>query len=257
MNAGFSAAAGKNIFGTIAGLTPKTFSDGKTSQVAECPDEYGDTAAHDVFGEVIAPSVEFVVTAAIAKTTTLVTLGSIHSVTVGGATKKVMLTTCVVTTSANNPPTVSLSGVEVESGATAKRTYPVKIDLLPRSKAQDVAGAFTASSKFTQITTTFSVDPHVQTVSGVPVASDASHGKVEVAATMTDGDGTGAITAAPTGGFTVTAAPAESDPDANYITRTATATKFMAGTEGTVSAPNPNAGGTGGTGGTGGSTGQA
>ncbi|MGN0828019.1 MAG: hypothetical protein ACI4QD_08855 [Kiritimatiellia bacterium] len=234
MNAGFSAAAGKNIFGTIAGLSPKTFSDGKTSQVAECPDEYGDTAAHDVFGEVIAPSVEFVVTAAISKSTTLCVLGSIHSVEIGGVTKKVMLTICAITTSANNPPTVSLSGVEVEAGATAKRTYAVNVDLLPRSKAQDVAGAFTASSKFTQITTTFSVDPHVQTVSGVPVASDASHGKVEVAATMTDGDGTGTITAADAGGFTVTAVPAESDPDANYITRTATATKFLAGTEATT-----------------------
>lgn len=244
MNAGFSAAAGKNIFGTIAGLTPKTFSDGKTSQVAECPDEYGDTAAHDVFGEVIAPSVEFVVTAAIAKNTTLCVLGSIHSVEIGGVTKKVMLTNCTITTGANNPPTVSLSGVEVEAGATAKRTYAVNVDLLPRSKAQDVAGAFTASSKFTQITTTFSVDPHVQTVSGVPVASDASHGKVEVAATMTDGDGMGTITAAPGGGFIVTAVPAETDPDANYITRAATATKFLAGTEArTVSAQNQDTNG--------------
>lgn len=244
MNAGFSAAAGKNIFGTIAGLTPKTFNDGKTSQVAECPDEYGDTAAHDVFGEVISPSVEFVVTAAISKNTTLCVLGSIHTVEIGGVTKKVMLTTCAITTGANNPPTVSLSGVEVEAGATAKRTYAVNVDLLPRSKAQDVAGAFTASSKFTQITTTFSVDPHVQTVSGVPVASDASHGKVEVAATMTDGDGTGTITAADAGGFTVTAVPAETDPDANYITRAATATKFLAGTEATtVSAQNKDTNG--------------
>lgn len=232
MNKGFSAAADKNIFGTIAGLTPKTYNDGKTSNVAECPDEYGDTAAHDVYGEVLAPSVEFVVTAAIAKTTTLCVLGSIHDH--GG--KKIMLTTCAVSTGANNPPTVTLSGVEVEAGATAKRTYAVKIDLTPRSKAQDVAGAFVASSKYTQINTTFSVDPHVQTVAGTPVASDASHGKCEVQATMTDGDGTGTITAAPTGGFTVTAAPAESDPDANYITRTGTATKFLTGTEGAAAA---------------------
>ena len=43
------------------------------------------------------------------------------------------------------------------------------------------------------------------------------------------GDGT--ITAASAGGFTVTASPAETDPDANYITRAATATKFLTGTE--------------------------
>ena len=39
------------------------------------------------------------------------------------------------------------------------------------------------------------------------------------------------ITGASGGGFTVTAAPAETDPDANYVTRSATATKFLAGTE--------------------------
>jgi len=228
MNNGFSAAADKNIFGTIAGLSPKTYNDGKTSSVAECPDEYGDTVAHDVYGELLNPSVEYVVTAAIAASTTLVTLGSIHTI----GQKKVMLTTCAIKTAANTPPTVTMSGVEVESAATAKRTYAVKIALTPRSKAQDVAGAFTASSKFTAIDTTFSIDPHVQTVGGTPVVSDASHGKCEVSATMTDGDDTGTITAAAAGGFTVTAAPAESDPDANYITRTATATKFLAGTEG-------------------------
>ena len=230
MNKGFSA--GEDYFGPITGLHAKNSNDGKTSQLAECPDEYGDTAAHDVYGEVIAPSVDYVVTGKITKSTTLVTLGAI--VTVGA--KKVMLVACVVTTSANTPPTVTISGVEVEPGATAKRTYDVKIDLSPRSKAQDVAGAFTASSKFTSITTTFSVDPHVQTVAGAPVASDASHGKCEVTVTMSDGDGTGEITASSTGGFTVSAVPAESAQDATYISRTATATKFLTGTEAAASA---------------------
>lgn len=227
MNDGFSAAV--DYFSPNAALQAKSSSDGKTSSVAECPDEYGDTAAHDVHSELLNPSVEYVVKGAITKATTLCTLGSIHTID----EKKVMLTTCVVTTGANNPPTVALSGVEVETGATAKRTYDVKIDLKPRSKSQDVAGAFTPSSKFTNIVTTFSVDPHVQTVAGVPVASDASHGKCEVAATMTDGDGTGTITAAQAGGFTVTAVPNENDQDANYITRAATATKFLTGTEAT------------------------
>ena len=229
MNDGFSAA--EDYFSPNAALEAKSSKDGKTSSLAEAHNDCGDTVAHDVYGELLNPSVEYVVKTAITKSTTLVTLGSIHTV----GTKKVMLTSCVVTTSANNPPTVTLSGVEVEATATAKRTYPVKIDLLPRSKAQDVAGAFTASSKFTQITTTFSVDPHVQTVGGTPVASDASHGKIEVAATMTDGDGTGSITAATAGGFTLTTVPSEDAPDAGYITRSATATKFLTGEEASTS----------------------
>ena len=224
MNNGFSAPV--NYWGSIDGLTPKSSSDGKTSSVAEAPNEYGDTAAHDVYGEVLAPSTEYAVTDEVDLSD--IELGSIHTY---NTTKKLMLTQVQINTQAGNPPTVSISGVEVESDATAKRTYALTGTLTPRSKAQDVCGAFTASTNFTQINTTASVDPHVQTVGGVPVASDASHGRIEVQATMTDGAGNGAITAASGGGFTVTASPAETNPDANYITRAATATKYLTGTE--------------------------
>ena len=223
-NNGFSAPV--NFWGSITGLTPKSSSDGKTSSVAEAPDEYGDTNAHDVYGEVLNPQTEYAVTDEVDLSD--IELGSIHTY---NTNKKLMLTQVTVNTQAGNPPTVTISGVEVEAGATAKRTYPCEGTLTPRSKAQDVAGAFTASNKFTQINTTFAVDPHVQTVKGVPVASDASHGRIEVQATMTDGAGNGTITAASGGGFTVTASPAETDPDANYVTRAATATKYLTGTE--------------------------
>ena len=226
-NAGFSAPV--NYWGSIDGLTPKSSSDGKSSSVAEAPNEYGDTAAHDVYGEVLAPSTEYAVTDEVDLSD--IELGSIHTIGTGAAAKKLMLTQVQINTQAGNPPTVTISGVEVENGATAKRTYALSGTLTPRSKAQDVCGAFTASANFTQIQTTAQVDPHVQTVGGVPVASDASHGRIEVQATMTDGAGTGTITAASGGGFTVTAAPAETDPDANYITRAATATKYLTGTE--------------------------
>ena len=230
-NAGFSAPV--NFWGTINGLTPKSSGDGKTSSVAEAPNEYGDTAAHDVYGEVLAPSTEYAVTGAV--DLSQIVLGSIHSYTIGDGgsaeTKKLMLTTVAITTQAGNPPTVTISGVEVESNATAKRTYALTGTLTPRSKAQDVCGAFTASSNFTQINTNAAVDPHVQTVGGVPVASDASHGRIEVQATLTDPAGDGTITAASAGGFTVTASPAETAPDANYITLAATATKYLIGTE--------------------------
>ena len=227
MNNGFSAPV--NYWGAIDGLTPKSSSDGKTSSVAEAPNEYGDTAAHDVYGEVLAPSTEYAVTGEVDLSD--IVLGSIHTIGTGAAAKKLMLTQAAISTQAGNPPTVTISGVEVEATATAKRTYALTGTLTPRSKAQDVCGAFTASANFTQINTNAAVDPHVQTVGGVPVASDASHGRIEVQATMTDPTGNGAITAASAGGFTVTASPAETDPDANYITRAATATKYLIGTE--------------------------
>ena len=227
MNNGFSAPV--NYWGSIDGLTPKSSSDGKTSSVAEAPNEYGDTVAHDVYGEVLAPSTEYAVTGEVDLSD--IVLGSIHTIGTGAAAKKLMLTQVQISTQASNPPTVTISGVEVEATATAKRTYALTGTLTPRSKAQDVCGAFTASANFTQINTTAAVDPHVQTVKGVPVASDASHGRIEVQATLTDPTGNGAITAAQAGGFTVTASPAETDPDANYITRAATATKYLTGTE--------------------------
>ncbi len=226
-NAGFSKAV--NYWGTIAGLTPKSSGDGKTSSTAEAPNEYGDTAAHDVYGEVIAPQTEFAVTGTVNLSN--IVLGSVHDVGSGATAKKIMLTSVSISTQAGNPPTVTISGVEVEATAMARRTYALTGTLTPRSKAQDVCGAFAASEKFTQINTTAQVDPHVQTVAGTPVASDASHGRIEVQATMTDGSGDGVISAATSGGFTVTAAPAETDPDANYVTRAATATKFLTGTE--------------------------
>ncbi len=236
-NQGFSAA--RNYFGDIAGLVPKSSQDGRTSQVAECPDSYGDTVAHDVYGDVIAPSVEYAVVDAITAQTQFPALGSVHAVETGGQTVKVMVTTIVVTTGAGNPPVVTVSGQQVEADATAKRTYPVVLanGLKPRSKAQDVCGAFAASDAFSGVTTTFSIDPHIATVTGEPVASDASHARVEVAATLVDGTGEATIEAAADSGFTVTALPGESRPDAGYIERTATATKFLnAATEGVADA---------------------
>lgn len=226
-NKGFSAPV--NYWETITGLTPKSSGDGKTSSVAEAPNAYGDTIAHDVYGEVIAPHTEYAVTGNVDLSN--IVLGSIHNFGTGLTAKRLMLTQVAISTQAGSPPTVTISGVEVESDVTEKRTYACSGTLTPRSKAQDVAGAFTADEKYTQINTTFAVDPHVQTVGGKPVASDASHGRVEVAATMTDGTGEATVTASDSGGFTVTASPAETDPDAGYITRAATATKYLIGTE--------------------------
>ena len=223
MNAGFSAPV--SYWGSIAGLTPKSSSDGKTSQMAEAANEYGDTAAHDEYGELLAPSTEYVVTGVV--DLSAFALGSIGT----WNTHKIMLTQVQVNTQAGQPPTVTFSGVEVDSCATKKRYYPMSGMVSLRSKAQDIVGAFTASAAFTQINTTFSVDPHVQTVAGAPVAADCSHGRVEVQATMTDPTGAATITAASGSGYAITAATAESNPDAGYQTKTATATKFIAGSE--------------------------
>ena len=114
-NNGFSAPV--NYWGAIAGLTPKASSDGKTSQLSEAPNEYGDTAAHDEYGETLAPSVEYAVTGNVDLSN--IVLGKIFTYPASGNNqKKIMLTTAAFNMQAGSPPTVTLSGVEVQSGAT-------------------------------------------------------------------------------------------------------------------------------------------
>ena len=64
-------------------------------------------------------------------------LGKVYTFGTSNA-KKLMLTQCQVNTQAANPPTVTISGVEVESSATDKRLYELEGTLTPRSRAQDV-----------------------------------------------------------------------------------------------------------------------
>jgi len=226
-NAGFSAA--KEYFGSISGLQAKESSDGLSGSVAEAANAFGDTIAHDEYAQYMHPSVTYAVTGAVS---TLPALGSI--VTYSTGSKKFMVTQIAVTTSAGQAPTLTISGEEVPSTITEKRTYAVSASVAARCKAQDVASAFTAPGQaatwdFTSITTTWSVDFVNQSVAGVIVAACATHGRVEANATITDPSGSATLTAA--SGWTITSPAANSSPDEGYVTLTATATKWITGTE--------------------------
>ena len=227
-SSGFSAPT--NYWGTITGLTPKSSNKGAQNSVAEAKNAKGDVVASDTFGQTLAPSVDFVVTDDFENTNNVILLGKIFSFEIAsGTTRKFMLTQVVVTTSAGTPPTVTISGVQVENAATTKRTYPISLNLSPRSKAQDVAGAFTGNVKFTQIVTTFSVDPVVQTVGGWPVSSDCANGKVEVAGSFVYSS-TSQSWGKANGWDTITQVD-ESAPDGDYIARSLTCTKYLSGTD--------------------------
>lgn len=211
------------------GLRIKSSQDGATGQEAEASNEYGDTVAHDEYGQVLAPSCEYAVIDDVDLSD--IALGKIVTKSVGGVSKKFMITQVQINTSAGGAPTVSVSGVEVDSAAVDRRTYELPGTLSPRHKSQDPFGALTADAKFTQINSTAAVDAHVQTVTGAPVFADASHCVLTVQATMTDHTGSASITAATNGGFEITAPEAMSNPDSGYIERTATLTKYLTGTE--------------------------
>lgn len=227
MNAGFSAAT--NYWGTITGLTPKSSQDGATSSLAEAPDSNGDTAYFDVYGEVIAPQTEYAVTGDVDLSDII--LGSIHTVGSGASEKKVRLVSVAINTSAGEVPTVTITGEQVEATATASKTYALAGTLTPRCAAQDVFGALASNTAYTQINSTASIDSHIATVGGNPVASCYCHGKIEVNVTLTDGAGNQTIEAATGGDFAITTAVSSTAPDAAYITRTATLTKFIEGEE--------------------------
>ena len=217
-NAGFSAPlSGK--FPSVAGLKAKESEAGVASSLATAVNNVGDVVASDVYGETENPSCTFVVE----------TDADLSAISLGSVTGGIMLTQVVVTTQAGEHPTVQMSGVKIEEGGSAQRTYPLSGTVKARSKAQDIAGAFSASEKMTSCTTTFSVQPHMATVKGVPVASDCSDGRCEVNATLTDPDGS--ATLEPTGSFVVSSAATSTQPDSDYVSVTCTAVKFLTGSE--------------------------
>jgi len=237
-NAGFSAK--KNYWG-LTGLSIKTSNDGNSASVAEAVNEYGDPTYRDIFGQTLNPSVEYLVIGSFNLAS--IALGTVVTFGTGASAKKLMMTQVVVKTAAGELPTITVSGVQVESEASSRRTYSLLGTVLPRARAQDVAGAFTSSTNFREVTTTFAITPHVQTVAGNPVASDGSHGTVEVSVSTSDPTGEFSFTAAT--GWDITGVQTENSPDADYISKTATATKSLTGTEPSSRSASQNLGASG------------
>ncbi len=227
-SSGFSAPI--NYWGTIAGLTPKSSSRGGSHSVATAANALADVVAFDRIGGTLNPTVEFAVTAAFTNQNTPILLGKVVEYTVNNVTSKLMITQVVVRTAAGTPPTITVSGVQVENGATTKRTYPVAMSVAPRSKAQDVATAFSlASVSLNSCETTFSIEPVVQTIGGWPAVHDVTNGKVEAVATIIQATSGGSW--GKSDGFDVFMLGDENRQDAAYISRNITSIKYLSGTD--------------------------
>lgn len=229
MNGGFSA---KIDWFSLAGdsLAITGSSDGRSNQTAEAVDENGDVSARDIYGDKVAPSAEYILKAAM---TALAALGTVTSVTYGSTTKKVMLTQITVTTTQSAIPTISASGVEVESGASTKRTYATgTIALACRSRAQDIISAITATNAdLNSATFTFSITPVIgETATDGVVASDNCKGQVVASYSFVQTGATDATFTAKTG-YAVTAVPSATRNDGSYIEWSVTATGDLTGTD--------------------------
>lgn len=225
-NAGFNAAT--DIFSMGANWKVQSNSMNPSGSVAECPNSMNDVTHRDAYGVRIAPSAEYTL---IADVEELPDLGSIVTID----TKKVMITQISIKTAKGAAPTASVSGVEVESGATAKRTYSCgEIELSARHRAQDILGFLgsTTPTTLTESTFTFSVQPSLAEPQGTVYNSDCGDGRV--VAQFTHTSGTGAPPSAPTvsGTAQVLSEPvSKTSPENDYVTVSYAVTDSLTGTD--------------------------
>lgn len=224
-NAGFNAAT--DIFSMGAKWKVQSSATNASGSVGECPNSLGDTTHRDSYAQRIAPSAEYT---CIDDVDELPDLGTIVTI----ETKKVMITQIAVKTAKGAAPTASVSGVQVEDGATtAKRTYSCgEIALSARHRAQDILGLLgeTTPTTLTESTFTFSITPSLAEPQGTICNSDCSDGKVVAQFTHTSGTGAAISAPAVSGTTKVVSDPVSAtSPENDYVTTSYSVTDSLTG----------------------------
>lgn len=225
-NAGFNAAT--DIFSMGDDWGVRSSNENRSGSTAECPDSLGDITHRDSYADRIAPSAEYVLEDNVVE---LPDLGTV--VTIGN--NKVAINSITVKTSKGAAPTASVSGVQVSSDATTKRTYACgTINLTARHRAQDILGLLgsTTPTTLTEATFTFSCDITLADPKGAIANFDVSNGKVVASYTHTTGDGSAVSAPSVTGNAKVVSAPVSKDsPENDYTTTTYAVTDSLTGTD--------------------------
>lgn len=214
--------AKSDYFGlATTGLSCVSNADGKTASVAEGRDSEGTIVAWTVYGETSAPTNSYVVGGS-----SNVSL----SVTLGSVSNDMCLNNFQIDTSVGNPPTVTASGEQVETGATANCTYTIpSATVSPLHHAQILFSMFSVSGDGCHLQSanyTASATLTKATKDGVCVAHDVSEAKIEAQVTVLQTSSTAPTVAAGTG-CVMTAPLACTNPDADYPTWTCTITKYL------------------------------
>ena len=225
-NNGFNAATDIFSMGDEWGV--RSANENKSGNTAECPNSVGDITHRDQYGDRIAPSAEYVLEDDVDE---LPDLGTV--VTIG--TAKVAINSIVIKTAKGAAPTASVSGVEVEAGASTLRTYNCgEIALSARHRAQDILGLLgsTTPDTLTEATFTFTCDITLADPKGVAKKHDVSNGKVVASYTHTVGDGTAVSAPSVSGTTKVVSAPVTKDsPENDYTQTTYALTDSLTGTD--------------------------
>lgn len=200
--------------------------DGASASVAEAKGADGSVVAHEVYGEALAPSCDYLLKADWTSAAGAVKLGSVKA-TDG---KSVALSTVSINTSAGSAPTVAASGEQVEDGATDGCLYEVPEFSLPKTHhAHILFSAFTLSGEGCHLTAanyTASAGVTKATKDGAVLAHDVGEGKIEAVVTIVQ-TGAAAPSLAAGEGWSITSPLAMTNPDADYPTYSATLTRYL------------------------------
>ena len=208
-----------------ANLVLTSTTENKSASVAEAKGEDGFVVATEMYGEVSAPSCEYVAKGDVA----------LSSIKIGTITKigdgSFCLSSLSFSTSAGAAPTASASGQQVEDGASVTCTCTLpSISVEGLHHAQDF-GAFTVSGKGAHLTqSTLNVTGTVSTATkdGEVIAHDITDVRLEVSGTIQVSDSTyAAPTVVLSADWVLTAPLSETNPDGDFPTYSFTATKFL------------------------------
>ena len=203
-------------------------SENKTSQTVTGQDEKGDVVAYEVFGEEMAPSCSYVISAD--STLGSIKIGDAQAVT-GIANKKFTITSVSISTGAGSPPKIDVSGSEVPNSTThTDCTYTIPSATLEVCHhAQILWNAFILDGQgcyLTQANYTASGDLTKATKDGTTISFDIANGQLVANITIQQTGSTDpSVTAG--SGWVITSPLTKTSADASLPTWTCTISKYL------------------------------
>ena len=201
---------------------------GETASNAEAVGEDGSIVANTVYGETSAPSCTLALKSDLTKNAGDWKIGAVST----ASDKKYALGEINISTSAGGAPSISVSGEQVHADAATGCYYPVPaFTLSKKHHAQILFSAFSlgnvAGVHLTSAAYKISGQISKVTKEGSCIAFDIVQGRIEVTVTLKQcGSAAPALTAGT--GFAITSPLAETNPDAEYPTFTATLVMYLA-----------------------------
>ncbi len=211
-------------------LTLKNSSLNDSANVVEAQDEKGDVVAHEVLDPAASPSVTYEVKDDVDLDD--ITLGAITTIGTGAAARAFAIESVSVNTAPATVPELTVSGQEVEAGATTATSTTIElpeVSLLRWHDAQIIGEAFALSGTGCYLQScnyTVRGDISKATVNGKCVAHDIQNGRIECQATIVKSSTT-VPTVTPATGWVITSPLTIDEQDEQYPTYTVTLTKYL------------------------------